>query len=140
MRPIKKIILHHSASGRDTTTIKDIERWHLEKKYNGIGYHLVIEGGGLLRTGRPYEKIGAHAQGFNTGSIGICLTGNFEEEEPDEEQIKQLVQVLATLCKRHGLPVSAIVGHRDVNKTACPGKNLYKLLPLIRQKVAVYLK
>lgn len=33
-----------------------------------------------------------------------------------------------------------LVGHRDVGATACPGENLYKLLPAIRDRVEVNLK
>lgn len=140
MRPIKQIIVHHSASSKLTTTKEGIEAWHLAKKYNGIGYHHVIEARGRHRVGRPVDLIGAHAEGHNTGTIGICLCGNFETEQPDAEQIGTLVQVLATLCKRYGLTAEAIVGHRDVNQTACPGRNLYAQLPAIRKRVAAYLK
>ena len=139
MRPIKRIIIHHSASPRVTTTIQQIEGWHKKAGYKGVGYHKVIEGGGLVRQGRPDEEIGAHAYGHNHDSLGVCVVGNFENEQPDEAQIDALVQVLATLCKRHGLKASAIFGHRDVNPTACPGKHLFSKLPAIRQRVAAYL-
>ncbi len=33
-----------------------------------------------------------------------------------------------------------MVGHRDVGATACPGENLYKLLPAIRDRVDMNLK
>lgn len=139
MRKISRIVIHHSASPKATTTIQDIERWHKEKGYNGVGYHKVIEGGGITRQGRPDEVVGAHAYGHNTGTLGVCVCGNFDSEEPDAEQLKELVQVLAVLCKRHGLKAGAIVGHRDVNATSCPGKNLFSKLPDIRQRVTGYL-
>lgn len=139
MRKITRIVIHHSASGRDTTTVADITRWHIEKKYDGIGYHRVIEGDGEVKMGRADERIGAHAYGANTGSLGICLTGNFDTEKPSPAQVEALVQVLAALCKRHGLPASAIVGHRDTIATSCPGENLYDQLPAIRTRVAGYL-
>lgn len=139
MRKITKIVIHHSASARDTTTIADITRWHLEKKYDGIGYHRVIEGDGEVKMGRDDERIGAHAYGANTSTLGICLTGNFDKEKPDPRQIEALIQTLAVLCKRHGLKASSIIGHRDTIATSCPGKYLFEQLPAIRQRVAGYL-
>ena len=45
------------------------------------------------------------------------------------------------LCQTYDIRPSAatIVGHRDVNSTDCPGKNLYKLLPEIRDDVTLQL-
>lgn len=48
-----------------------------------IGYHFVINVDGVLETGRGIEEIGAHVQGSNTHSIGICLIGTskFADEQ-----------------------------------------------------------
>lgn len=40
-----------------------------------IGYHYVIGIDGVIETGRGLEEIGAHVQGSNAKSIGICLIG-----------------------------------------------------------------
>jgi hypothetical protein len=40
------------------------------------------------------------------------------------------------LCRKYGLDPrkkGVIVGHRDLNDTACPGKNLYRKLGDIRR-------
>lgn len=139
MRKINKIVVHHSASPRDTTTIADITRWHLEKKYDGIGYHRVIEGDGTVKMGRDDTRIGAHAYGANTGTLGVCVTGNFDKEKPSPAQLEALIQTLAALCKRHGVKASGIIGHRDTIATSCPGQHLFSQLPAIRQRVAGYL-
>lgn len=139
MRKINDIVIHHSASARDTTTVAMIKSWHLAKGYSDIGYHYVITGDGKLHVGRPAEQIGAHAYGRNTDTLGINLTGNFDIEKPKPGQVDTLVQLLATLCKRHKLKPSDILGHRDTIATSCPGNNLYNMLPEIRKKVATYL-
>lgn len=140
MRKLTRIVIHHSASPRATTTAKMIDEWHRAEGYDGIGYHRVIEGDGEVVMGRADEKIGAHAYGFNKDTLGICVVGNFEKEAPTHQQIERLIQVLAILCKRYNIPASGIIGHRDVLPTACPGQNLFNQLPAIRQRVAGYLK
>jgi N-acetylmuramoyl-L-alanine amidase len=139
MRQVSKIVIHHSASDRDKTTVATIKGWHLANGWSDIGYHFVITGDGRMHLGRPEDIIGAHAQGHNTGTIGICVTGNFENQKLLEKQIHTLVQVLASVCRRYKLDASDIIGHRDVNQTSCPGKNLYAKLPDIRAQVAKYL-
>lgn len=140
MRDINLLVLHHSASGRDSTTRDMIYNWHIRQRYSDIGYHYVITGDGKLHVGRAAEKVGAHALGYNSKSLGICLTGNFEIEEPSEAQIKTLIQLLATLCKRHKLDTTDIKGHYQLNQTACPGKNVIEMLPDIKKSVSEYLK
>ena len=42
MRKITEIIIHCSATteGKDFT-VEDIDRWHRQRGFNGIGYHFV---------------------------------------------------------------------------------------------------
>ena len=136
---ITKIIVHNTASDRDTTKFETIRKWHLEKGWADIGYHYVITGDGKMHLGRPETAMGAHAVGHNSNTLGVCVTGNFDLQKPLDKQIHTLVQVLAALCRRHGLQADDIIGHRDVNATSCPGKNMYARLPEIREKVSKYL-
>ena len=69
------LIVHHSASSRDST-IADIDRWHRERGFEGIGYHYVIEADGALRYGRHPGRQGAHDLGENEDSLGVCVTGH----------------------------------------------------------------
>mgnify|MGYP001186347273 CR=1 FL=1 len=43
---VNKRVIHHSASGRDSTSVADIARWHRERGFSQIGYHKVILGDG----------------------------------------------------------------------------------------------
>ena len=70
--------------------------------------------------------MGAHCENYNSVSIGICLEGNFEIEQPTEKQLTSLSELIQYLKKKYGNV--QIVGHRDLNATACPGKNLYSKL------------
>lgn len=148
MRKIDWIVIHCSASDRHKTTPKQIDGWHRQRGWSEIGYHRVITGDGKVHQGRADEAIGAHAAGFNTHSLGICLTGNFDHDtlREDDPQFEALVQVCAVLCKRHGIPPGAIIGHRDTYKLlrrpvakSCPGNTAYALLPRLRERVRGYL-
>lgn len=86
-RKIDKIIIHCSATppSMDINS-KEIDRWHKQRGFNQIGYHLVIKRDGEIEDGRPLELTGAHVKGYNTGSIGICLIGGVEEGNISQAQ------------------------------------------------------
>lgn len=116
----KRAIIHHSAS--PDVPASTIHGWHLGQKWAGIGYHFVIRAGGAIERGRPEWALGVHAGPGNTDSIGICLAGNFEAGKPTPAQMDALVWLLKDyLMPKYG-PL-AVIGHRDVMQTACPGRN-----------------
>lgn len=121
----RRIVLHHSASGANTTW-QDIQKWHLNNGWAGIGYHYVIHPDGSIYRGRPEGAAGAHAyqdssHEANSDGIGICLIGNFETGAPTEAQLAGVVELVRDIWTRYpGIPV---IGHKDVMATACPGKN-----------------
>ena len=59
MRKIDSIIVHCSATkaGQDFTAA-DIDRWHRERGFNGIGYHYVIRLDGKLICLEHIAKVG----------------------------------------------------------------------------------
>lgn len=149
------LVIHNSASDRNKTTIEVITKWHQERGFVTCGYHFVIYADGSLHVGRPAETLGAHAEGFNHWSIGICLTGNFDLDKVDaskdaagkfkDPQLRALVQLCAQLCNRYGIPANQIIGHCDVygflgqpQAKTCPGRNVYELMHEIRVQVAAY--
>lgn len=129
------IVVHHSASSRETTKLTDIDRWHKEKGFPlsklgyHVGYHYVI-GRDWIKQTRLIEEIGAHALNWNEESIGICLTGHFETEYPNKYQLQELGKLLVGLMAQYGLKEVDIKLHKDLNQTACPGKNLPRELVL----------
>lgn len=124
---LEYIVIHHTASTRDMT-VQEIHQLHLNQGENwkGIGYHFYIDKQGVIWRGRPEEMSGSHALDYNSVSIGICLSGNFETEQPTDNQLKSLSELLQYLKQKYGNV--QVVGHRDLNATACPGKNLYSRL------------
>ncbi len=127
-RQINSIVIHHSGN---TDTVESIRNLHVNtNKWDDIGYHFIIDRRGELFIGREIDKIGAHVSGFNEDSIGICLLGNFDKENPNEIQLDMLKWLLNMLTKEYNLNKENIKFHRDfpdVTKS-CPGNNIKKEL------------
>ena len=121
------IVLHHSGSAMDRTTIHDIHRWHLQRGWLGCGYHYVIHEDGSIFEGRPANAVGAHARGHNERSIGVCVVGNFEEEHPSLRQQEAAGKLIFYL--RNKLGNLEIKNHNQVAATLCPGRNFLYLTP-----------
>ena len=131
MREITHIVVHHSASPRYVTA-ETIRKWHKQKGWSDIGYHVVIEEKGGAVLGRSFNLPGAHVKGHNTNSLGVCLVG--DNTNPDrkwtEEQVESLKSVLELLNLHY--PKAEVLGHRDMPDTAteCPGLDIRTLLKL----------
>ena len=138
-RDWKHIVLHHTAT--TSGSVESINAAHLKNKdkngkpWLGIGYHFVIGNGNGMADGaieptfRWRTQIqGAHAgsnnKDFNERGIGICLVGNFEKSPPTAAQRKSVKLLVKTLRSEYGIPVAAVVGHKEIraSSTECPGK------------------
>jgi N-acetylmuramoyl-L-alanine amidase len=125
------LIVHHSGGTdanplADTSehTAKGMELWHLGKGWDGLGYHYVIHKNGDVWKGRPEHRNGAHAKGYNTKSIGICLAGNFDATKPTAEQEQSLRLILKELTVKYSISPDKIIPHRSVANKTCYGNNL----------------
>lgn len=123
------VFVHHSGGTdanplADTSehTAKGMELWHIGKGWDGLGYHYVIHKNGDVWKGRPEHRNGAHAKGYNTKSIGVCLAGNFDATLPTPAQIEALREVLKDINSRLG--IEDIRPHRNVANKTCYGKRL----------------
>jgi N-acetylmuramoyl-L-alanine amidase len=139
MRTINKIIVHCSATpeGRDVT-VADIDRWHRQRGFRGIGYHFVIYLDGTIHSGRPIEQIGAHCYGHNNHSIGICYIGGLApdgktpKDTRNEPQKSALISLISDL--RRQFPNATLHGHREFANKACPCFDVAELIPLTNPK------
>ena len=136
------IVVHHTGNpSDDDLSAEDIHEMHQNQGWAGIGYHYVIRKNGQIEQGRPEWAVGSHAYGENWHSIGIHVSGNFEEAEPTEYQIESLAYLIGWLCEEYDLdPSVAVVGHRDLMATACPGENLYEMLNTVVGKAHWYME
>ena len=124
MRKIDKIIVHcaDTPEGRDVRA-EEIRRWHKAKGWNDIGYHYVIDIDGTIEAGRDIAIAGAHTQGQNATSIGICYVGGCDTKmqpkdtrtEAQKESLRLLIKFLKSKYKD-----AKVFGHRDFAQKACP--------------------
>lgn len=124
-RKINRIIVHCSyTKPNQDIGRKEIDRWHRQRGFLGIGYHYVIRRDGSIETGRPLERAGAHAVGHNADSVGICMVGGKSHagnptNNFTEEQFESLEVLLGDLKAVY--PIKEIIGHYDVNpQKSCP--------------------
>jgi N-acetylmuramoyl-L-alanine amidase len=127
---VKRIVLHHSASPRETTTLAMVRKWHMDRGFLDVGYHYVIEGKGELRYGRPIDCIPAAQKGANTGTIAVCVVGDNtrDGEGWTEAQKLSVASIVAMLRHVLGRPLE-LVGHRDVAASECPGVEVSEVFP-----------
>lgn len=136
MRAINTLIIHCSASPNgdslfraslgafgSRTPAQTIDGWHAQRGFRrdplkcrtfnphlpSIGYHFVIYTNGAVATGRSLDEIGAHAQGFNQKSIGICMVGTDRFSPAQWAALAHVVQAL-----QKDFP-ARVVGHRDLS-------------------------
>ena len=131
-RRIDSIIIHCSATpnGRYHTA-EDINRWHLARGWNSIGYHWVIRTDGVTEQGRDEAIPGAHVAGHNSNSIGVCMIGT---DEFSPEQWASLEGIVSLL--KHKYPNADVLGHNDfTNAKTCPGFNVLEWYSDVRNKL-----
>lgn len=118
-RQTNYIVVHCSATkpGSDIG-VDEIRDWHTRKGWRDVGYHAVIRRNGVIEFGRHFDEVGAHVQGQNFQSVGICLVGGINDQGEPEDNFtasqknaaRQLVAVLA-----YAYPFAEILGHRDLS-------------------------
>jgi flagellar hook assembly protein FlgD len=162
-------LVHHTVNSnsyscsQSASIVRGIEVYHVKGNgWNDIGYNFLVDRCGQIFEGRyggiDRNVVGAHSQGFNTGSVGISVIGTYNSVGISAAAKASLVKLLAwRLDVAHVDPLSfvnvlsggnqkfparvpvnlrAISGHRDTYLTECPGNALYAQLPGIAQAVA----
>ena len=167
---VRFAIVHHTAGengysrSEAAAIVKGIQLFHVQGNgWNDIGYNFLVDRFGTIYEGRfggaDRNVVGAHAMGFNTGSVGIALLGTYEDAAPSaaaQDAIARLVAWRLDLAHvdptafltfisggsdryASGIPVllNGVSGHRDTGFTACPGDVLYGRLGTIAASARV---
>jgi len=168
----QQLFVHHTAGANFDTnphaTMRAIYWYHTVRQgWCDIGYNFVVSHDGTVFEGRwartyaPFEHhdgesrdgrivTGAHVAGYNSGSIGVSLMGNYSQVELPPAARRSLAELLAWEADRHDLRprgthtyrnpetgaakrLPFIAGHRDAGDTECPGNLVYAALPAIRE-------
>lgn len=117
---VKYLVVHASATKPSMNIgVKEIDEWHKQRGWKGIGYHFVIRRSGLLEVGRNIHEVGAHVYGYNKISLGICMVGGLDGKtgKPKNNFTRRQFETLHTLLLtlKQFYPEAEIVGHRDLS-------------------------
>jgi hypothetical protein len=167
-RSLKLAVVHHTVTPNTYTRaqaaaiVRGIEFFHVRGNgWNDIGYNFLVDRFGTVYEGRgggiDRNVVGAHAAGFNTGTVGVSMLGTFQRVAPSRALQDALVKLLAwRLDVAHVDPLSTVVytsggnpkfrrgklvtlrvvsGHRDTGPTECPGGDAYRLLPSLARRI-----
>lgn len=130
------LVVHHSViyEATDLATVREVQRFHQETRgWADVGYHFLIGKSGTIYEGRDWGVRGTHVGGYNTGSLGVCLLGNFMHQTVTQAQRDAATALVVWASER--LQLTHIAGHRHFNDgTVCPGDDLFNLIdPLAEQ-------
>lgn len=136
------IVIHHTVTPQ-TTSVDTIRRFHVDRNgWADIGYHFLVGLGGDepgrkigLHYGRPLTMQGTHgSRTHNYSHIGVAFIGCWDPETcrqhgwavPDVNTTRLYMAaavqlILRPLVQVYGIDPDAILGHRDVKPTRCPG-------------------
>ncbi len=125
------VVIHHSVEWEDDdlSTLAFIQDLHRDDRgWADVAYHYFVGRNGTLYEGRALNVRGVHVGGYNTGSVGVCLLGNFMTVQPNQAQLDAAQALVNWLAAE--LALTHLAGHRAFNDgTLCPGDNLVPHLP-----------
>lgn len=152
---VKLLVVHHTALRVTGDNRSPIERMRALYEYhaNGrgwgdVGYHYIVDEQGGIYEGRSGGEsvVGGHVYCGNVGTVGVALMGNFETEQPTQQQIQSLQWLLDHLADAYHIDLNTnvvfkgkqsppIVRHKDLISTECPGFYLSNVIAQIRNNV-----
>ncbi len=153
---VQLLVVHHTAISvagdmrPAAERVRALYSYHaVNRGWGDIGYNYLVDETGQIYEGRSggNNVVGGHVYCANVGTLGIALLGNFDEEQPTQAQLQGLKWLLneladeydvdlATSVSFHGMSLPAVVGHRDLLSTDCPGYYVYGALTQIRTQAA----
>lgn len=168
-RALKAVVLHHTATTNTYTPadvpgiMRSIYHFHaVSRGWGDIGYNVLVDRFGQAWEGRAggLDRIvvGAHAGGFNTGTAGISMIGDFTGTQPPPAALETVARLLAWKYAAHGIDpqgstvltggpntryktrvtitVPVLFPHKLTSVTACPGRYGEAALAGLRDRAA----
>ena len=146
MGGINRITVHHEGYttvfftdvNSTKARLKQILQAHTrDRGWGDIGYHYIIDRAGRIIEARSIAYQGAHVRNQNEHNVGVMLLGNFEKQTPSQAQLRTLQTTLRFLMAKYKVPVNRVYTHRELGKTACPGRNLQPRVASLRTSGAL---
>jgi hypothetical protein len=131
------IVVHNSGTRQGNARVFDYYHRHVRRMQNGLAYHFVIGNG--TSTGNGQIEVGdrwrrqingghVHSDYLNNISLGICLVGDFNRDQPTRAQLESCEELIRYLRQRCGKTAGhdiVVRPHREMNPprwaTDCPG-------------------
>jgi hypothetical protein len=164
-------IIHHTAGRNDyratdtAAIVRAIYEFHVfGQGWCDIAYNFLVDRFGQVFEGRfggiRDAVVGGHTGGFNTGSIGVAVVGDFSSTAVPSATYTSLRRLLAFKLGHHGIdalgstkvltvshpssrhPAGQLITmptvgvHSDFSKTDCPGASLRSIVPGLRNHLA----
>ena len=128
---ISGIVVHHTAVALGSNAdapgrIRGHQRYHQEQGWPDIAYHMLIDGNGNIYEGRPLWARGDTFTDYDPAGYFLpALEGDFNADTPSAAQLESLAALCAWAADRWDIHPAAILSHRDIASTTCPGANLH---------------
>ena len=140
--PVKRrrwqfIVVHNSGTRQGNARAFDYYHRNVRRMRNGLAYHFVIgngtsSGNGQIEVGDRWRRQinggHVHSDYLNNISLGICLVGDFNRDQPTRAQLEsceELIRYLRERCGKVGMRSIIVRPHREMNPprwaTDCPG-------------------
>lgn len=165
--------VHHTAGSNAYATqaqamqqIRGDQAYHMDGRgWCDLGYNFVIDKWGTIYEGRANSLtspvVGVHAGGFNTGTVGISMLGNYQDVQPPAAMIAAAGQIIGLRLAAYDVDPAGtmsyatgtgenskfqnqtvvlprVFAHRDVAYTACPGQYAYPQMNTIRSVASTF--
>ncbi|MEJ5920295.1 peptidoglycan recognition protein family protein [Corynebacterium sp. H78] len=164
---LKAATVHHTAGSNNYTEaqapgiVRGIYHYHaVTRGWGDIGYNALVDKFGNIYEGRAggldKNVQGAHAGGFNKGTFGISMMGDYSSVQPSQAMINSVGEMIGWRLKIAGIDpmgettltcagfsgakyaagesvtLPAIFAHRNTGNTPCPGNSGYQQMGTIR--------
>lgn len=137
-----EVFVHHSVTAllpahadpaEERQQMRALESIGQSRFGTGISYNVVIFPSGRAYQGVSWNRRGTHTGGRNSTTRSICFAGNFEKATPTDAALSTAAEIFKEGKGKWWTSGAPLRGHRDVSSTACPGKNLYSRIDVIRK-------
>lgn len=167
-------VVHHTAGSNSYSTaaqamamLRGDQKYHMEARdWCDLGYNFVVDKWGNIYEGRQGSltsaRVGVHASGWNTGTVGVSIIGNYTDFAPSAAAQEAVARVIGARLGEYGvnpnsnftytnvgyvpsakMPLglstqSRVVGHRQTAYTTCPGVPMQNNMPALRAKAQAF--